>query len=1045
MSAPRVRAPLCFAVWLTILLVLSTQLRAGVATTTTLAAAPTQITLSQPVSLTAAISPPPATGKVTFYDGTAILGISTVTAGQATLSTLLPFGARSLQARYWGDANFNPSASNLAQVAVSALGSYTFKNIAIPAPGGGPCPNLPGRPPCPYSVVAADFNGDGHLDLAYLSPNSNGVIVLIGDGNGGFTQGKGGTSPTQVSDFALMAAGDFNGDGNLDLAIPDLVGTVNILLGDGNGGFTAAQGIPFASRPLQVVVADFDRDGKPDLAVTTMNDVAVLLGDGRGGFGSASTFPVGQGPFGLAVGDFNSDGVPDLAVANSTGNQVTILLGDGNGGFASTTSFATGFSDSAEPTTLAVADLNLDGKPDLAVVDSYANRVSVLLGDGKGGFAPAGLASVRSTPYTLATGDFDGDGNPDVVVASSYDNSITLLLGDGKGGLSASAQSPFAVPANPSLAVGDFNEDGRLDVAVVSAASSAVTLLLAIGSLSISVAEAGQFSVGQDGIYYLTVSNGLAASTGLVTVIDTLPAGLTPKTATGDGWLCTINQQLVTCTRSDPLAPGGLYPQITLTVAVSGTACTAANNTVQVLSGGSSIHQTKVTGCLAVTQQAGTLIANTTVPFNVTLKPGPSAPNVGNITFTDVLPLGLTPVSVAPVPACQLLGQIVTCLLVPDAQGAYPTIGISVKVDAQACPTALNSIITLVPDGGAPQVFRLGAADLTGCLNITPASLDFQPVAGQLPLKLIIISTDNHPLQVTIPPIPSPAFFATTTCTILNPGESCEITVNAVHVCFGLQTATLTILTNPGNPAFPYSVPISAVGAISTVSFALGGTAVSGNATVQPDTSSTVSLTLTPSPPPYCQQNPTLALSFDKPAPDPAYATWDVQLDSSNTLHTGTVAGFITLKAQINGADLMPLNGSNAVTIQVPALPPVITGVAIANRQGSSFEVDVSAFSTPRDATTQVCFAFLPSSGDDLQVSAPTCALQQDIEIWYERDTSYQYGSQFKGSVAFSFSGDPSAIGIVEVTVKNTVNDKISASAPVCVGFLSNTVQDCPR
>ena len=138
-----------------------------------------------------------------------------------------------------------------------------------------------------------------------------------------------------------MAVADFNGDGKLDLVTANYGDnfSVSVLLGDGTGGFTAAPGSPFmaGSAPGSVAVGDFNGDGKPDLAVAhnSSNNVTVLLGNGSGGFTAApgSPFPAGSGPDSVAVGDFNGDGKPDLAIANYIDSTVTVLLGNGAGGF----------------------------------------------------------------------------------------------------------------------------------------------------------------------------------------------------------------------------------------------------------------------------------------------------------------------------------------------------------------------------------------------------------------------------------------------------------------------------------------------------------------------------------------------------------------------------------------------------------------------------------------------------------------------------------------------------------------------------------------
>ena len=337
----------------------------------------------------------------------------------------------------------------------------------------------------PWSAAVGDFNGDGKPDLAVANESSNNVTVLLGNGSGGFTAASGSPFAAGANPYSV-AVGDFNGDGKPDLAVANYSSNnVTVLLGNGSGGFTAASGSPFAVGllPVSVAVGDFNGDGKPDLAVANDADgnVTVLLGNGSGGFtaASGSPFAAGANPFSVAVGDFNGDGKPDLAFANYSSNNVTVLLGNGSGGFtpASGSPFAVGTG----PASVAVGDFNGDGKPDLAVANF--NNVTVLLGNGSGGFTAAAGSpfAVGARPYSVAVADFNGDGNPDLAAANLDSDNVTVLLGNGSGGFTAASGSPFAVGTGPaSVAVGDFNGDGKPDLAVANLyfTSNNVTVLL---------------------------------------------------------------------------------------------------------------------------------------------------------------------------------------------------------------------------------------------------------------------------------------------------------------------------------------------------------------------------------------------------------------------------------------------------------------------------------------------------------------------------------------------------------------------------------------
>jgi hypothetical protein len=175
-------------------------------------------------------------------------------------------------------------------------------------------------------------------------------------------------------------------------------------------------------------VGDFNHDGSPDLAVANagVNDVSVLLGNGSGGFGSVANFSVGLDPGSVAVGDFNHDGNLDLAVGNFVSGTVSVLLGNGSGGFSTPTNLSVGTFVAA----VAIGDFNRDGNLDLAVTNGGINSsvVSVLLGNGNGGFGSATNFPLGSGGGSLAVGDLNHDGGLDLAVANISLNSVSVLL-----------------------------------------------------------------------------------------------------------------------------------------------------------------------------------------------------------------------------------------------------------------------------------------------------------------------------------------------------------------------------------------------------------------------------------------------------------------------------------------------------------------------------------------------------------------------------------------------------------------------------------------
>jgi len=297
----------------------------------------------------------------------------------------------------------------------------------------------------------------------------------------------------------VLAAADLNGDGKADLIVanPD-EGTVAVLLGDGKGRFAPAKGSPFAAgkNPNDIAIADINRDGKLDLAIANHEAtfVTILLGDGRGGFAPSPKSPVTvksfPHPHAVALGDVNGDNKIELIVDDWGRGNVTLLFGDGSGGFASP-----GTSISVPPVpyeNLRLADVNGDGKLDIVVParmgmagaagpPAVREGMTVLLGDARGGFSAAPGSPFKSgkAPTRVVVGDVNGDGIDDAVVLNLASNNVTVLLG-GRNGISLAPGSPFRAGSSPQgAAIADVNGDGKREIIIANHDSRDLTILFA--------------------------------------------------------------------------------------------------------------------------------------------------------------------------------------------------------------------------------------------------------------------------------------------------------------------------------------------------------------------------------------------------------------------------------------------------------------------------------------------------------------------------------------------------------------------------------------
>ena len=332
------------------------------------------------------------------------------------------------------------------------------------------------------TLALADVNGDGKLDAITVNTAYNDVVVMLGNGAGGLGYPNLyylGAQPNSV------VAADVNNDGKMDLVVSEnAANQISALLGDNSGNFYLHTEYTTGNAPSTMAVGDLNNDGKLDIiAVTTGGGgFSVMLGNGTGGFTYWAGYVLTSTIFNAAIGDLNGDGKPDLAIANFGASVITTMIGDGTGTFGSRVDIGTGYN----PADVAIADLNDDGRPDIVGAIRNAGQVSVLLNNGTGITGARSDLAAGSHPEGVAMGDLNADGKPDLVVANTSSGTISAMLGNGAGGFSPKVD--YAAGTGPvGVAITDMNLDGKPDVVVANYGSNNVQVLVGNGAGSFQV------------------------------------------------------------------------------------------------------------------------------------------------------------------------------------------------------------------------------------------------------------------------------------------------------------------------------------------------------------------------------------------------------------------------------------------------------------------------------------------------------------------------------------------------------------------------------
>jgi len=656
----------------------------------------------------------------------------------------------------------------------------------------------------PTTVLAIDVNGDHYPDVVVLDTKDNEVLTYTNANSGHVTLAS--TINITAGNITGVAAGDFNEDGKLDLAVATSNGEVTILLGNGSGSFTAQTPFSAGSSAQGIAAADLNSDGHWDLVVTNpiAGTATVLLGLGTGSFTSAATLTAGVSPYGVAIADFNLDGIPDIAVGNADGS-ISVFLAGASGVYLPASTPDTG----APAIAIVSGDFNEDGIPDLAVLNTD-NTVTLLTGTGTGVFNIAAQAAVGNSPLSMSVGDLNGDGHLDLLVANSADNTVSILYGTGAGSFSPQTVAPVA-PGPLSVSAADMNNDGRVDFVVSSATNNAFSVLmqtpltafsvssLSFGSEVYGVTTASQtFTVSNNGSGPLFVS-----SFGVHSGYDSPDFGMTTNCGT---------------------APFTLNPQTSCTVTISFTPAKIGNESAMFAmvdnSGnvGGTPHYVTFTGMGLAVPTTITMSAPSTATYGSTV-----TVNTSMTSATGVLPHGLLTLTVgnyAPL----------TQRLLTDGTAAFQVTGLPVGTyqlvanwAAQFQFATTQVVGTLTVQQATPTINWPAPASITQGTPLTSAQLNASAsVSGTFvyspPASTVLSAGNNQQLNVTFTPTDTANYSSATaanTISVLPAPSTLVITESSLSfgsLAMGASSAPQTsTLINSG-----------------TTPVAIGGIAISG-------------------------------------------------------------------------------------------------------------------------------------------------------------------------------------------------------------------------
>jgi len=705
----------------------------------------------------------------------------------------------------------------------------------------------------PTRVVVADFNGDGKPDLAVPTPgqpgqteNSGPLTILLGNGDGTF---KAGPVPATATNPSIVAIADFNSDGKPDIALDGGPGgTLEILLGNGDGTFTASPSTPGIT-PLTITVGDFNGDGKPDLAVSSsnnngLNPLTILLGNGDGTFTAAATPPQSNAAFSVAVGDFNGDGKEDLAVRNSISpnpETLTILLGNGDGTFTAQSNppFSGGGSNTLFEAVL-VGDFNGDGKADLVLSNAPSGlfAISILLGNGDGTFnTPLTFATTDVTyAFGIALANFNDTGSTDIAFVN--DAEAGILTSNGTGYFTASAAKAPGATTGPdvdTLAIADFNGDGVPDIVQADSDNQFVTVYLtgrsvASGAAFNNVSPPGTGNHSIEAIYSGDASFATSTSSTVpiaaAKIVPTLALTsstssatygaqvvLTAMLAPYNDALLTTNGDMVTFLLNGitPIGTGVLSSGVaTLNI----TSLPAATDNVLATYAGDAYFASATSPAVLVAVSSLPQPAVTLSPTSLTF----ASQTIGTTSAAQMVKLtnsGTAPLTLTTIAASGDFAQTNNC-------GSSLAAAASCSITVTFTPTttgARSGVVTLTDNAsGSPQTLGLTGSASGLSLSSTSSSLNIATPGGSATTTLQIASVNGFSGAVNL------------TCAVAFPGKetptdapTCSVTPSQAQLAAATPvSATLTVTTTAASASAEHTRPWTNSGIALAALFFLG-------------------------------------------------------------------------------------------------------------------------------------------------------------------------------------------------------------------------------